>query len=81
MGYAPAAAAVHHCTTPHVPQVRCLNEAVEGSCRKVFKPWHLRQEAPSGEPGAQLGAAWGRWCCYHGCPAAVPCTLTTTRRS
>jgi hypothetical protein len=27
---------------------------VEGSCRKVFKPWHLRQEAPSGEPGAQL---------------------------
>ena len=33
-----------------------MNEAVEGSCRKVFKPWHLRQEAASGEPGAQLGA-------------------------
>lgn len=29
-------------------RVRCLNEAVEGSCRKVFKPWHLRLETSSG---------------------------------
>ena len=26
-------------------QVRCLNEAVEGSCRQVFKPWERRLEA------------------------------------
>lgn len=32
--------------------MRCLNEAVEGSCRKVFKPWHLRLETSS---GTQLG--------------------------
>ncbi len=23
-------------------QVRCLNEAVDGSCQKVFKPWDRR---------------------------------------
>ncbi|KAL4857139.1 PITH domain-containing protein [Chlorella vulgaris] len=28
-------------------KVRCLNEAVEGSCRMVFKPWHQRLEASS----------------------------------
>lgn len=36
-------------------QVRCLNEAVDGSCRKVFKPWHRRLE-PAGAGGEQLGA-------------------------
>eukprot|EP00887_Chlorella_sp_A99_P007810 scaffold20.g7810.t1 len=25
-----------------IPRVRCLNEAVEGSCRGVFKPWEQR---------------------------------------
>ena len=26
------------------PQVRCLNEAVAGSCQKVFKPWERRAD-------------------------------------
>ena len=40
-------------------QVRCLNEAAEGSCRKVFKPWHQRldgADSSSGDGGGQLGA-------------------------
>ncbi|PSC71196.1 PITH domain-containing 1 [Micractinium conductrix] len=32
-------------------RVRCLNEAVDGSCRAVFKPWHRRLEQPSGSGG------------------------------
>ena len=47
---------------PALAQVRCLNEAVEGSCRKVFKPWHQRLDAAassSGAGGGQLGAT--RW--------------------
>ena len=51
-----------HPLPPPAVQVRCLNEAVDGSCRKVFKPWHQRMEAPSGEPGAQLGAWWAATC-------------------
>ncbi|KAL4424497.1 hypothetical protein ABPG77_006806 [Micractinium sp. CCAP 211/92] len=34
-----------------IQHVRCLNEAVEGSCRKVFKPWHRRLE-PAGATGS-----------------------------
>ena len=45
-------------------QVRCLNEAVGGSCKKVFKPWHQRLDAAptsssGGGGGGQLGAATG----------------------
>lgn len=29
---------------PLAAQVRCLNEAVAGSCRSVFKPWEHRLE-------------------------------------
>lgn len=32
-----------------MPRVHCLNEATDGSCRKVFKPWSQRTE-PTSEP-------------------------------
>lgn len=54
-------------------QVRCLNEAVEGSCRKVFKPWHQRLEAGSGEPGAQLGGQRCRSCFCRVCGVLPSC--------
>lgn len=28
--------------------MRCLNEALEGSCRGIFKPWHQRLDASAG---------------------------------
>lgn len=37
-------------------RVRCLNEAVDGSCKKVFKPWHRRLE-PARDSGEQLDSA------------------------
>jgi hypothetical protein len=35
--------------TAPTPQVRCLNEDAEGSCRNVFRPWEARTQ-PVAQP-------------------------------